>query len=222
MDEARRKQLEALAGGGAVETSTARAYDPTSTYPGQIFLESLLRKAGKGLRLRETARALEASYGAKTAQAARGFGDTANVAVEERKMMQESFPKDENSYEGRDTLEASLLLPGGFFDDKEKMLNEIINKPTPLMMKGVSKSGPRYETDPTILADKRQAITDLSRLRQTRQLYKQMYEEANQKMPPIGAKRSQEAPASIGPTLMQDAKGRKAYVYPDGRVEPIP
>lgn len=192
---------------------------PQPLVPGQALLESGRRALGRGLRMRETQRALMKSYAAKTAQAARGFGDTANIAVAEREMMQSSFPQDGDTVEGRTVLKESLLGPDGFFNSKEAQLLKQIQQPAPMMLKGVSKSGPRFEADPTILAQKRQAATDLARLQQTKVLYQQMFDEADQKMPPIGT--DQDAP-SQGGTEMVDAQGNRAIVYPDGRIEELP
>lgn len=167
--------------------STESMLQKEPVLPGQVLIESGLRTLGRKARMRETQKSLEGSYAAKTAQAARGFGDTANVAVEERKMMGESFPKDGDSYEGRLAMEDSLLGPNGFFNKKEPELEKLMNQQVPMIILGVSKNGPRYGPDPAILAQKKQAATDLARLKQTRTLYEQMYEEANRKMPPIGA-----------------------------------
>ena len=176
------------------KTSTETQLEPTDLKFGQVGSERVGRWAGRKIGERETERGLEASYSAKTAQAAKGFGDTANIAVEERKMILDSFPRDGDSYESRLTIEQSMLGPEGFFESKEKLLTEIINKPTPQILLGMSKNGPRYGVDPTVLAEKKQAVTDLSRLKQTRVLYEQMYEEANKKMPPIGSKLRDLAP----------------------------
>jgi len=187
--------------------------------PGQALFESGKRALGRGLRMRETQRALTKSYAAKTAQAARGFGDTANIAVVEREMMQSSFPQDGDTQEGRTVMEDSLLGGTGFFDIKEAELVKQIEQTAPMILKGISKSGPRFEADPAILAQKRQAATDLARLRQTRILYQQMFDEAREKMPPIGT--GQPSP-SQGGREMVDAQGNRALVYPDGRIEELP
>lgn len=170
--------------------STERLLEPTKLeYPGQVLVESGKRAIGRMVRERETPRALEASYKAKTAQAARGFGDTANIAAVERKMMEESFPKDGDSYEGRITLERSLFDPqSGFFPMKKSMLQQILSQSTPMVPSSLSGGKVSLRADPAIEAAKRQAATDLSRLQQTEVLYRQMFEEANRKMPPIGAR----------------------------------
>ena len=208
---------------GTPSTPTTPLQEPTEDLlPGQALLESGIRSAGRGLRMRETQRALMNSYSAKTAQAARGFGDTANVAVEERKMLAGSFPQDGDTVEGRKTLRESLLGTTGFFNTKEAELLKQIQQPAPQILKGVSKSGPRFEVDPTIMAQKRQAATDLARLQQTKILYQQMFDEADAKMPPIGAQRTPTTPQGAqGGVEMEDAQGNRAMVYPDGRIEEL-
>ena len=212
MAEIRLDQLE-----GSAPPAADEPIQPLA--PGQALLESGKRAVGRGLRMRETQRALMKSYAAKTAQAARGFGDTANIAVAEREMMQGSFPQDGDTLEGRTVMEDSLLGSQGFFISKEAQLLKQIQQPAPMVLKGMSKSGPRFEADPAILAQQRQAATDLARLQQTKVLYQQMFDEAREKMPPIGA--GQPSP-SQGGREMVDAQGNRALVYPDGRIEELP
>ena len=163
---------------------TAPVTSTPSLPAGQIPVERASRAIGRLLGVRETPKALMESYAAKTATAARGLGDTANIAVEERKMMADSFPRDGESQEARNRREQSLMA---FFDQKESLLQELANQPLPQILKGTSRFGPRYEVDPAAISARREAVKDLQKLRQTRLLYQQMYKEANQLMPAIGS-----------------------------------
>ncbi len=172
----------------AAISATEAALKPTDLKPGQALIESGARAFGRMTRSRETQKALEESYQAKTAAAARGLGDTANVAVEERKMLAASFPKDGDTYESRSTMEGSM---NSFFDKKEAELQQAANQAVPLVLIGQSKSGPRYGQDSTVIASKKKAQEGLLQLRQTRALYQQIYSEAAEKMPPIGSEARQ-------------------------------
>ena len=156
----------------------------SSLYPGQVPLETGSRYLQRVIGMRETPKALMESYSAKTAAAAKGFGDTGNVAVEERKMIGTSFPKDGESAQARQTRRNSL---NAFFDQKEAFLQGLINKPTEQMVVGFSgRSGIRTQADPAVMAARKQASLDLQRMQQTRVLYNQMYDEADRLMPAIG------------------------------------
>lgn len=188
------------------KTMTEQYLSPTEVMPGQVALESVGRTLGRKGRLRETATGLEESYSSKTASAAKGFSDTGNIAVAEREMMSNSFPKDNDSFEGRVTKERSI---NDFFEKKEAHLLEILARPIPQIMKGVSRHGPRYEADPSALAARKSAQQDLDHLRATRVQYQQMYEEAAQKMPPIGATSTGETADPNVAQLQQQFPGAK-------------
>jgi len=141
------------------------------------------RAAGRAIGARETQSGFQEPFAAQTAAAARGFGDTANIAVAERKMIQESFERDGETYERRVSRRSRLR---NFFHEKTNSLQSILAQPVPQILKGVSRSGPRYEADPALLQARRQAATDLSRLQQTQLLYEQMWKEADRVMPAIG------------------------------------
>ena len=162
---------------------------PPQQFPGRIPLERAGRAVSRAIGIRETPKALMESYSAKTAAAAKGFGDTANIAVEERKMVTTSFPRDGESAEARQARKQSL---DDFFTQKIELMQQTLHQPTPQILKGYSRSGPRYEVDSSIVAAKRQAAQDLSRLKQTQVLYDQMYAEADRLMPAIGTEMSSE------------------------------
>jgi len=165
-------------------TSTERLLIPTKVVPGQALAETGIRAIGRNIRVRETARSLTRSYQAKTATAARAFGDSANIAIKEREFMQQSFPQDSDTYEGRLVLEKSVL---DFFDSKEQDLSNLASQPVPQTLAGFSRAGARYVADPAITAQRKGALEDLRKLRQARIQYTQMFEEANRDLPPIGA-----------------------------------
>ena len=97
--------------------------------------------------------------------------------------MQQSFPQDGDTFERRNILEQSVIQ---FFDDKERDLTHIANQSAPQILVGYSKTGPRYQADPAIMAQRKGALEDLRKLRQARIQYTQMFEESNRLMPPIG------------------------------------
>lgn len=211
----------------APSTITERYLKAAEVFPGQVVGEALVRSAGRATRMRETASGLEKSYSAKTAQASRGLGDTANIAVEERKMILDSFPRDNDSFESRVTTERSMQ---DFFDRKEAFLTEIIHRPVSQVIRGVSRSGPRYEADPAAMAAKKQATEDLNKLQATRLLYEQMYAEAAQKMPPIGAQSTTQAPAASAPVAAggpsdgataTNPKTGERIMYRNGQWQPV-
>ena len=145
-----------------------------------------VRAGGRLIGAREAQSGFMESFSAQTAAAAKGFGDTANIAVEERKMIGESFDRDGETFERRQSRRARLA---NFFQEKEAKLQSILSQPVPQILKGVSRFGPRTETDPAIMQARRQAATDLSKLQQTRLLYEQMWKESDTIMPAIGQPR---------------------------------
>lgn len=163
---------------------TDQQLSPTPLKPGEALFETAKRAVGRMTKEREVQSGLQDVYAARTAQAAKGFGDTANIAVAEREMLQSSFPQDGETYDRRLTKEQSLNQT---FTTIRQRLQGVLAKPDQQTLAGYSKSGPRFELDKTIQSQKKQAANDLQRLDQTEALYQQMYQEAAKKMPPIGS-----------------------------------
>ncbi|UOF78268.1 hypothetical protein [Caudoviricetes sp.] len=177
-------------------SSTESMLKKVPLLPGQALLESVGRKTGQLTRMREVPKGLEESYKARTAAAATGLGDTANIAVAEREMMQQSFPQDGDTYESRLTKEQSI---DNFIANKIELLDKIVDAKVPMIA-----SGRRLIPDPTYQALKKQALIDRKKLGQAQVMYKEMFKEANKKMPPIGAEQKKVSKLSDSQKAIRD------------------
>lgn len=187
--------------------------------PGLNRLTGLSRAVQRGIGARETQRGLMDSYATKTAPIAKALDDSGNIAVQEREMILRSLPSDSETLEHRNAIYNSSM---DFFDKKEAALQQAANAQVQQIVSGTSgRSGVRTQLDPAAIALKKKAQEGLLKIRQARTMYQQLFSEANQQMPAIGAAQGggQSAGSQYVRTGTDKATGRKVGMKADGTVE---
>ena len=181
--------------------------------------EQARRAAGRFVGTRQRQTTLQNIFDSRAVTIQKNLGDAANISEREQRVVRETFPRDgETDISRQEKMSTGI----GLFDTLEQRTQTILSKPVPMVMTGLSKAGPRFAPDPAQQAVKRKAVEDMAKIQQGRILLKQMFDEATEKMPPISTQQQSQSGVRSGqPVRMRDAKGREAFVYPDGRIEPI-
>ena len=210
-------------------TTPATPASPSETSPEELSLgqaagfrvEQARRAAGRFIGTRQRQAALQSIFDARAVTIQKNLGDAANISEREQRVVRETFPRDgETDISRQEKMSTGI----GLFDTLEQRAQALLSQRVPMVMTGLSRTGPRYAPDPAQQVVKRKAVEDLAKIQQGRILLKQMFDEATERMPPISTsgQANQGSGRSVGqPVRMRDAKGREAFVYPDGRIEPI-